>query len=88
MSSGPTDSSSSPSPPSISPSQMIKSTSVMMARVVGILCVAAGFMLGIQGLDEPDSVMLPTALGLIAAGLVAQVFALVRSYYVFSRRRV
>lgn len=58
---------------------------VMMARVVGILCVAAGFMLGIHGLDYPDSPMLPTALGMIATGLVAQVFALVKACFVSSQ---
>jgi len=58
----------------------------MIARVVGILCVAGGFMLGIQGLDRPHSLLLPTALGLIVAGLVAQVYALVRSWYVHAHR--
>ena len=47
-----------------------KSGSVMIARIVGILCVAGGFVLGIQGLDNPDSPMLPTALGMIVAGLL------------------
>ena len=61
--------------------------SVMIARVVGILCVAGGFVLGIQGLDEPDSPLLSTALGLIVAGLVAQVFALLRSWYVYAQRK-
>ena len=45
-------------------------------------------MLGIQGLDHPHSPMLPTALGLIVAGLVAQVFALIRSWYLYSQRNV
>ena len=63
-----------------------KYRSVMVARIVGILCVAGGFVLGIQGLDNPDSPMLPTALGMIVAGLFAQVFALVRSWYVYSQR--
>lgn len=58
----------------------------MIARVVGMLCVAGGFMLGIQGLDRPDSPLLPTALGLLVAGLVAQVYALVRSWYVYAHR--
>ena len=61
--------------------------SVMIARVVGILCVAGGFVLGIQGLEEPDSPLLPTALGLIVAGVVAQVFALLRSWYVYAKRK-
>jgi len=61
--------------------------SVMIARVVGILCVAGGFILGLQGLDNPDSPLLPTALGMIIAGLFAQVFALVRSWYVYAQRK-
>lgn len=63
------------------------SESVMIARVVGILCVAGGFVLGIQGLEEPDSPLLSTALGLIVAGVVAQVFALLRSWYVYAKRK-
>lgn len=59
---------------------------VMIARIVGILCVAGGFVLGIQGLDNPDSFVLSTALGMIVAGLFAQVFALVRSWYVYAQR--
>jgi quinol-cytochrome oxidoreductase complex cytochrome b subunit len=62
-----------------------KGSSVMMARVLGILCVAAGFLLGIHGLDHPGSPMLPTALGMIVTGLVAQVFALVRACYLGSQ---
>ncbi len=61
--------------------------SVMIARIVGILCVAGGFILGLQGLDNPDSPLLPTALGMIIAGLFAQVFALVRSWYVYAQRK-
>jgi hypothetical protein len=78
------------SPGPIKPSSEViespRSGSVMVARIVGILCVAGGFVLGIQGLDSPDSLMLPTALGMIVAGLFAQVFALVRSWYVYSQR--
>lgn len=59
-----------------------KRSSVMIARVIGILCVAVGFMLGIHGLEHPGSPMLPTALGMIATGLVAQVFALVQACFV------
>lgn len=62
-----------------------KRGTVMIARVVGILCVAGGFILGIHGLDHPGTPMLPTALGMIVAGLVAQVFALVRACYVGSQ---
>jgi hypothetical protein len=62
-----------------------KRGTVMIARVVGILCVAAGFIMGIHGLDHPGSPMLPTALAMIVTGLVAQVFALVRACYVGSQ---
>lgn len=75
-----------PMKPSPEVCESSKSGSVMIARIVGILCVAGGFILGIQGLDNPDSLMLPTALGMIVAGLFAQVFALVRSWYVYSQR--
>ncbi len=57
----------------------------MIARVIGILCVAVGFMLGIHGLEHPGSPMLPTALGMIVTGLVAQVFALVKACFVNSQ---
>jgi hypothetical protein len=62
-----------------------KRGSVVVARVVGILCIAAGFMLSIHGLDHPGSPMLPTALGMIVTGLVAQVFALVKACYLGSQ---
>ena len=68
--------------------ESLKSRSVMIARIVGILCVAGGFMLGIQALDHPASPMLPTALGMIVAGLVAQIFALGRSWYLYSQRNM
>jgi hypothetical protein len=42
-------------------------------------------MLGIHGLDHPGSPMLPTALGMIATGIVAQVFALVKACSVGSQ---
>ena len=50
-----------------------------------MLFVAAGFMLGIHGLEHPGSSMLPAALGIIATGLVAQVFALVKACFVSSQ---
>lgn len=62
-----------------------KRSSVMIARVIGILFVAVGFMLGIHGLEHPGTPMLPTALGMIATGLVAQVFALVKACFVGSQ---
>ncbi len=65
-----------------------KNSSVMIARIVGIVCVAGGFIVGIQGLEQPDSLFLPTALGMIVAGLIAQVFALGRSWYLYSQRKM
>lgn len=62
-----------------------KRGTVVIARVVGILCVAAGFVLGIHGLDHPGSPILPTALAIILTGLVAQVFALVKSCFLGSQ---
>ena len=54
-------------------------TDIVIARSVGILCIAGGFIIGMHGLDHPDTLWLPTALGLIVTGLIAQVFALIRS---------
>ena len=51
---------------------------IWIARTIGIIAIASGFILGIQGLNEPDSFWLPTALGLILTGLVAQSYALIR----------
>lgn len=58
---------------------MMHRLDILIARSFGILCIAAGFILGMHGLDDPGSWGLPTALGLIATGLLAQVYALVRS---------
>ena len=58
---------------------VLHTTDMVIARSVGILCIAAGFVMGIQGLDYPNSLWMPVALGLIATGLMAQLYALVRS---------
>ena len=47
-----------------------------IARSVGMTCIALGFVLGMYGLDHPDSVWLRTALGLLATGMAAQGYAL------------
>jgi hypothetical protein len=47
-----------------------------IARSVGIVTIALGFVSGLYGLDHPDSSWLPTALGLLATGMVAQGYAL------------
>jgi hypothetical protein len=50
--------------------------SAFIARTVGIVCIALGFVAGMSGLDQPDSIWLRTGLGLIATGMVAQAYAL------------
>lgn len=52
---------------------------IWIPRVIGITAIATGFVLGIEGLNQPDSVWLPTALGLIVLGLCAQAYAFYRS---------
>jgi hypothetical protein len=47
-----------------------------IARSVGMTCIALGFVIGMYGLDHPDSVWLRTALGLLATGMAAQGYAL------------
>lgn len=47
-----------------------------IARAVGIVCIALGFVVGMYGLDHPDSMWLRTALGLTATGMIAQGYAL------------
>lgn len=48
----------------------------IIARSVGIVAIALGFVIGMYGLDDPASHWLKTALGLLATGMVAQGYAL------------
>ncbi|HWF61988.1 MAG TPA: hypothetical protein VN666_17010 [Nitrospira sp.] len=48
----------------------------VIARSVGIVAVALGFVLGMYGLDRPTSPWLSTALGLLVTGMVAQGYGL------------
>lgn len=48
----------------------------MVARFVGIVSIALGFVIGIYGLDDPGSHWLKTALGLLVTGMLAQGYAL------------
>ena len=48
----------------------------MIARSVGIIAIALGFVIGMYGLDHPDSPWLQTALGLLVTGMMAQGYAL------------
>jgi hypothetical protein len=50
--------------------------SAFIARSVGMTCIASGFVIGMYGLDHPDSIWLRTALGLLATGMAAQSYAL------------
>lgn len=52
---------------------------IWIARVIGIIAIASGFVLGIEGLDQPGSIWLSTALGLIVIGLCAQGYAFYRT---------
>lgn len=49
----------------------------VVARSVGIVAIALGFIGGMYGLDHPESPWLRTFLGLIVTGLLAQAYALV-----------
>lgn len=51
-------------------------TNALIARAVGIVFIAVGFMLGIYGLEYPDTVWLQTALGLLVTGMMAQGYAM------------
>jgi len=51
-------------------------TNAMIARAVGIVAIALGFVSGMYGLDHPETSWLPTALGLLVTGMLAQGYAL------------
>jgi hypothetical protein len=48
----------------------------VIARSVGIVAIALGFIIGMYGLDHPASHWLQTALGLLVTGMLAQGYAL------------
>ena len=48
----------------------------MIARFVGIVAIALGFVIGIYGLEDTGARWLQTALGFLAAGMLAQGYAL------------
>lgn len=62
--------------PSPAPSPKNWRLSAIIARSVGIIAIALGFVLGMYGLDHPESPWLKTALGLLMTGMVAQGYAL------------
>ncbi len=51
-------------------------SALMAARIIGVLSIAAGFIVGIYGLERPYSLWLPAGLGLIVTGILAQGIAL------------
>jgi hypothetical protein len=63
--------------PSINPTTGVNwRMNAMVARFVGIVSIALGFVIGIYGLDDPGSHWLQTALGLLVTGMLAQGYAL------------
>ena len=48
----------------------------MIARFVGIVAIALGFVIGTYGLEDTGARWLQTALGLLATGMLAQGYAL------------
>ena len=51
-------------------------TNALIARGIDIVFIAVGFMLGIYGLEHPDTVWMRTALGLLVTGMIAQGYAM------------
>jgi uncharacterized membrane protein len=51
-------------------------TKGMIARFVGVVAIALGFVIGMYGLDDTDAPWLQTALGFLATGMLAQGYAL------------
>jgi hypothetical protein len=48
----------------------------MIARSVGIVAIALGFVIGMYGLDDTEAPWLQTALGLLVTGMLSQGYAL------------
>jgi len=48
----------------------------MIARFVGVVAIALGFVIGMYGLDDTEAPWLQTALGLLVTGMLAQGYAL------------
>lgn len=62
--------------PSKTPSPKNWRLIAIVARSVGIVAIALGFVIGMYGLDHPESHWLQTALGLLVTGMIAQGYAL------------
>ena len=48
----------------------------MIARFIGIVAIALGFVVGIYGLEDTGGPWIKTALGLLVTGMLAQGYAL------------
>jgi hypothetical protein len=51
-------------------------TKGMIARFVGIVAIALGFVVGMYGLEDTGAQWMKTALGLLVPGMLAQGYAL------------
>jgi hypothetical protein len=51
-------------------------TKGMIARFVGIVSIALGFVVGMYGLEDTGAEWMKTALGLLVTGMLAQGYAL------------
>ena len=51
-------------------------TKGMIARFVGIVAIALGFVIGIYGLEDTGAPWMKTSLGLLVTGMLAQGYAL------------
>jgi len=51
-------------------------TKGMIARFIGIVAIALGFIVGIYGLEDTESEWMKTSLGLLVTGMLAQGYAL------------
>jgi hypothetical protein len=58
------------------PSPVNWRVNAMIARFVGIVAIALGFMIGIYSFEQPAAHWLQTALGLLVTGILAQGYAL------------
>ncbi len=58
------------------PASIHLQTQGMIARFVGIVAIALGFVVGIYGLEDRGAQWMKTALGLLITGMLAQGYAL------------
>ena len=58
------------------PTSIHSRTKGMIARFIGIVAIALGFVVGIYGLEDTGGPWMKTALGLLVTGMLAQGYAL------------